>query len=100
MLAKERLSHPDYKFYKCNIDDMEAKKVRGMLGVHPKVVNESAGLSIYKDGELIGSLEGEEMRTYGLIEKALNSVQWGVMDAELWGFVRIGSAIKFDLLEK
>ena len=75
MLAKERLSHPDYKFYKCNIDDMEAKKVRGMLGVHPKVVNESAGLSIYKDGELIGSLEGEEMRTYGLIEKALNSVQ-------------------------
>jgi hypothetical protein len=74
LLSKERASHPDYAFYKCNIDGLEPKTVRGILGVHPKVVRQTAGLSIYREGELLGSLEGEEMQEYGLIEQALYSV--------------------------
>lgn len=89
--------HEDFMFFKADVDNMireEAgvpepreteeeidtrrkrgeRKVRGVLGVHPKVVRKTAAVSVYKRGVLVGSIEGDEMDDYGIIEKALNSV--------------------------
>lgn len=96
LMSRERASL-DFKYYKSDIETLireeaagldvdgvkgdreEGRKkgertVRGLLGVHPKAVRESGGLSVYNYGKLVGSLEGEELGEYGIVEKALNAV--------------------------
>jgi hypothetical protein len=80
----QQRAHHDYGYFKCDVDALVAaegggkdgdRAVRKLLGLHARVMREGgAGLSLYRDGKLLGSLEGEEMMEYGVVEEAMNAV--------------------------